>query len=58
MVFTILMKGTYGSQYQRNEKVKIADTVDVSKWYFCHFHEDTEIESVSFCLYDEIVEID
>lgn len=37
---------------------RIADSVDFTSWYFGHFHEDTEIESVFFCLYDEIVELD
>lgn len=36
----------------------IADSVDFTSWYFGHFHEDTEIEGVFFCLYDEIVEVD
>ena len=36
---------------------RIADSVDSTAWYFGHFHEDTEIEGVFFCLYDEIVEL-
>lgn len=33
---------------------RVADNTDFSAWYFGHFHEDTEVEDVFFCLYDEI----
>lgn len=36
---------------------RVADNTDFDAWYFGHFHEDTEIEDVFFCLYDEIVEL-
>ena len=36
---------------------RVADEADFEAWYFGHFHEDTEVEDVFFCLYDEMVEL-
>ncbi len=36
---------------------RVADNTDFEGWYFGHYHEDTEIEDVFFCLFDEIVVI-
>lgn len=36
---------------------KIADTTMFTAWYFGHFHIDEEIDSIFFCLYDEIIEV-
>ncbi len=36
---------------------RVADNTDFTAWYFGHFHEDTEIEDMFFCLYDDIVTI-
>ncbi len=36
---------------------RVADSTDFTAWYFGHFHEDTEVEEVFFCLYDEMVEL-
>lgn len=34
---------------------RIADNTDFTAWYFGHFHEDTEVEDMFYCLYDDIV---
>ena len=34
---------------------RVADNTDFTAWYFGHFHEDTEVEDMFFCLYDDIV---
>lgn len=36
---------------------RVADNTDFTAWYFGHFHDDTEIEEMFFCLYDEVVEL-
>ena len=36
---------------------RVADETEFQKWYFGHFHEDTEVEEVFVCLYDEVVEL-
>lgn len=36
---------------------RAADSTDFTAWYFGHFHEDTEVEEMFFCLYDEMVEL-
>lgn len=36
---------------------RIADETEFSAWYFGHFHEDTEVEGMFFCLYDDVVEL-
>lgn len=36
---------------------RVAENTYFSAWYFGHFHEDIEVESTFFCLYDEVVEI-
>lgn len=36
---------------------RVADNVEFNAWYFGHFHEDTELENMFFCLYDELVEL-
>lgn len=37
---------------------RIADNADFTAWYFGHFHEDTEVEEMFFCLYDELITIE
>lgn len=37
---------------------RVADNTDFKAWYFGHFHEDTEVEDIFFCLYDEMVELE
>lgn len=37
---------------------RVADNTDFTAWYFGHFHEDTEVEDVFFCLYEEMVEVE
>ena len=37
---------------------RVADETEFQKWYFGHFHEDTEVEDVFVCLYDEIAELE
>lgn len=34
---------------------RIADNTDFTSWYFGHFHEDTEVEDMLYCLYDDVV---
>lgn len=34
---------------------RVADNTDFTAWYFGHFHEDTEVEDMFYCLYDDIV---
>lgn len=34
---------------------RIADNTDFTAWYFGHFHEDIEIDSRFYCLYEDIV---
>lgn len=34
---------------------RVADNTDFTAWYFGHFHEDTEVEEMFYCLYDGIV---
>jgi len=36
---------------------RVADNTEFTAWYFGHFHEDTEVEDMFFCLYDEVVAI-
>jgi hypothetical protein len=36
---------------------RVADNTDFTAWYFGHFHDDTEVEDMFFCLYDEMVEV-
>lgn len=37
---------------------RVADNTEFKAWYFGHFHEDTEVEDMFFCLYDEMVVIE
>lgn len=37
---------------------RVADYTEFTAWYFGHFHEDTEVEEMFYCLYDEVVEIE
>ena len=34
---------------------RVADRVEFEGWYFGHFHEDTEVEDMFYCLYDDVV---
>lgn len=34
---------------------RVADNTDFTAWYFGLFHEDTEVEEMFYCLYDDIV---
>ena len=34
---------------------RVADNTDFVAWYFGHFHEDTEVEEMFYCLYDDLV---
>ena len=34
---------------------RVADNTDFKAWYFGHFHEDTEVEDMFYCVYDDIV---
>ena len=34
---------------------RVADNTEFTAWYFGHFHEDTEVEEMFYCLYDDIV---
>lgn len=36
---------------------RIADFTEFDAWYFGHFHEDTEIEDMFFCLYEHVVKL-
>ena len=36
----------------------VADYTDFSAWYFGHFHEDTVVEDIFYCLYDELIVIE
>ena len=36
---------------------RIADYTEFDAWYFGHFHEDSEVEDMFYCLYDDVVEI-
>ncbi len=33
----------------------VADNTEFTAWYFGHFHEDTEVEDMFYCLYDDMV---
>lgn len=35
----------------------VADSITFKAWYFGHFHEDTEIEELFYCLYNDMVEL-
>ena len=37
---------------------RVADNTDFTAWYFGHFHEDTEVADMYFCLYDELKTIE
>ena len=41
----------------KNKLEQILNFISFDKWYFGHFHEDTEVEEIFFCLYDEMVEL-
>lgn len=34
---------------------RVAENTEFKAWYFGHFHDDTEVEDVFFCLYDELI---
>ncbi len=34
---------------------RVADNTDFTAWYFGHFHEDTVVEDMFYCLYDELI---
>ncbi len=34
---------------------RVADNTDFEAWYFGHFHEDTEVEDMFYCLYDDVI---
>ena len=36
---------------------RVADYTEFETWYFGHFHEDTEVEDMFCCMYDEVVEL-
>lgn len=36
---------------------RVADFTEFDAWYFGHFHEDTEVEDMFYCLYDDVVVI-
>ncbi|MCD7800805.1 MAG: metallophosphoesterase [Ruminococcus sp.] len=36
---------------------RVADNTEFTAWYFGHFHEDTNVEDMFFCLYDDIIEL-
>lgn len=36
---------------------RVADNTAFTAWYFGHFHEDTKVEDVFYCLYGDIVVI-
>lgn len=36
---------------------RVADNTAFTAWYFGHFHEDTKVEDMFYCLYDDIVVI-
>ena len=36
---------------------RVADNTAFTAWYFGHFHEDTKVEYMFYCLYDDIVVI-
>ncbi|MBR4580072.1 MAG: metallophosphoesterase [Lachnospiraceae bacterium] len=36
----------------------VADYTVFSAWYFGHFHEDTVVEDIFYCLYDELIVIE
>lgn len=36
---------------------RVADNTAFMAWYFGHFHEDTKVEDMFYCLYDDIVVI-
>ena len=36
---------------------RVADNTTFMVWYFGHFHEDTKVEDMFYCLYDDIVVI-
>jgi len=36
---------------------RVADNTAFTAWYFGHFHEDTKVEDMFYCLYDGIVVI-
>ena len=55
----------YGTDPRREEELpfrrylqKIAEKLDFSAWYFGHFHEDTDVDGLFFCLYDNVVEVE
>ncbi|MCI8382029.1 MAG: hypothetical protein HFI07_09625 [Lachnospiraceae bacterium] len=36
---------------------RVADNTEFTAWHFGHFHEDTEVKDVFFCLYEEMAEV-
>ena len=36
---------------------RVADNTDFIAWYFGHFHEDTNVEDMFYCLYDDLIEL-
>ena len=34
---------------------RVADNTAFTAWYFGHFHDDTEVDDLFYCLYDDIV---
>lgn len=36
---------------------RIADYTEFEAWYFGHFHDDTEVEEMFYCLYNDVIEL-
>lgn len=36
---------------------RVADYTEFEAWYFGHFHDDTEVEDMFYCLYNDVIEL-
>ena len=36
---------------------RVADNTEFEAWYFGHFHDDTDVDEIFYCLYNDMVEL-
>ena len=51
----LLSKNNHDEVALRQYFQRVAENTEFKAWYFGHFHDDTEVEDVFFCLYDELI---
>ena len=47
-----------GERGLRQYLQRVADNTEFTAWYFGHFHEDTDVDDIFICLYEDLIEFD